>query len=159
MTSPVLLSTTQHDSNSMEIDNPAMDLLADELAKFSVTRRDLDRNIRQHSRFCVERSTRRGPKRRSSRPRRSPINHGRYSNPSCPKQKTAASSHDEAARDAFHRDHAPTCQGAGMEAGEAAGEPLIPIHYLDLTDDRKSLETILSESVVIYVEASSCQDL
>ncbi|KAH7112751.1 hypothetical protein B0J13DRAFT_534003 [Dactylonectria estremocensis] len=125
----------------MEIDNPALDLLADELATFSVTRRDLDRNIRQR------------------RPRRSPINHGRYSNPSFPKRKTAASSHDEATRDAFHHDHAPACQGAGMEAGEAAGEPLIPGHYLDLTDDRKSLETILSESVVIYVEASSCQDL
>lgn len=41
-----------------------------------------------------------------------------------------------------------------MEAAEAAGEPLIPVDYIDLTDDRKSLEAILDESVTVYVEAS-----
>lgn len=154
MTSPVLLSTTQYDSSSMEIDNSALDLLADSLAKFSVTRRGFDRNTRQHSRYCAERSTRRGPKRRQNCPRRSPINHGRCSKPSLPERKTVASSHNEATRDAFYHDHAPTCQGVEMEAGEAAGEPLISVDCIDLTDESKSLETIFNESVTIYVEAS-----
>lgn len=65
-----------------------------------------------------------------------------------------ASSHDGAARDAVYHDDAPTCQGVGMEVGEAAGEPLVSVDYIDLTDESKSLETIFKESVTIYVEAS-----
>lgn len=147
MTSPVLLSTTQHDSDATETDNLALDLLSDTLAKFSVTRRGFDR-----SRYCVER-TRRGLKKRPNHPRRSPINHKRYTKRSLPEQKTVASSHNEAIRDAYYCNHTATCQGAEMEAGETGGEPPVPVDYIDLTDESKSLETIFKESVTVYVQA------
>ncbi|KAM5382876.1 hypothetical protein ACJZ2D_002267 [Fusarium nematophilum] len=132
----------------MDIEKSGLELLADSLAKFSITNRDIDRNISQKSRYRVTRSALRGPRKRSKRPRHLHNNHGRVSKPRLEERKTAARPHNEANSNSHH-DHTATREGATTESGE-----LILVDYIDLTDESKSLEAILDESVAMYVEAT-----
>lgn len=68
-------------------------------------------------------------------------------------RNTMTSPHGKAAQGAVYDDHAPTDQGPGMKPGEATDKLLIPIEYIDLTEDGKSVDAAVNESVTHHVKA------